>query len=60
MHINKKKQYLNRLLSDVMKLITKRVTKKLFLTMATNITRKEHKNHKENYRRVKQKLICTK
>ena len=43
MHINKKKQYLNRLLSDVMKLITKRVTKKLFLTMTTNIARKEHK-----------------
>ena len=29
--------------------------------MTTNIARKEHtKNHKENYKRVKQKLICTK
>ena len=29
--------------------------------MATNIARKEHtKNHKENYKRVKQKLLRTK
>ena len=29
--------------------------------MKTNIARKKHsKNHKENYKRVKQKLICTK
>ena len=30
---------------------TKRVTKKLFVTMTINITRKEHtKNHKKNYK----------
>ena len=40
---------------------TGRVTKKFLVTMTTNIARKEHtKNHKENYKRVKQKLICTK
>ena len=32
----------------------KRVTKKLFVIMASNIARKGHtKNHKENYKRVK-------
>ena len=32
----------------------KRVTKKFFVTMTSNIARKEHtKNHKENYKRVK-------
>ena len=32
----------------------KRVTKKLFVTMTSNIAGKEHtKNHKENYKRVK-------
>ena len=32
----------------------KRAAKKLFVTMTSNIARKEHtKNHKENYKRVK-------
>ena len=40
---------------------TKRVTKKFFVTMTTNITRKEcTKNHKDNYKRVKGKLTHTK
>ena len=39
----------------------KRLTKKLFVTMTSNIARKEHtKNHKDNYKRVKQKIILTK
>ena len=40
---------------------TKRVTKNFLVTLTTNIAREEHmKNHKENYKRVKQKSICKK
>ena len=40
---------------------TVRVTKKFFVTMATNTARKEHKkNQKENYKIVESKLMHTK
>ena len=39
---------------------TIRVTKKFFITMATNTARKEHKNQKENYKIVISKLMHVK
>ena len=59
-----KKHNTSRLLSGVTKLkkiFTQRVTKNFLVTMTTSIARKEHtENHKQNYKRVKQKLICAK
>ena len=43
------------------KIFPQKVTKKFFVTMTTNPARKEHKkNQKENYKRVKSKLMYTK
>ena len=57
MDINMKNLNTSRLLPGVTKLSVfhiKRATKTLFVTMISNIARKEHtKNHKENYKKVK-------
>ena len=54
MHINLKKLNIFWCYKVEDNFYIKRVTKKLFVTMISYITRKEHtKNHKESYKRVK-------
>ena len=64
MHVNMKNHNTSRLFPGVKieeNFHTIRVTKKFFVTMATNTARKEHKkNQKKNYKRVKSKLMHTK
>ena len=62
LHINLKKYNASGLLPGVNKVEenfhTKRVNQKFFVTVTTNIARTEQtKNHKNNYKRVKKKLM---